>query len=173
MNNSATISCSIHRTILCQPCYSLRYNCATYGHQIQILQQHVHAPQEQQQVNVPQQQHNYGGDQRREGMFEFSCNGDNSCERWMLAMNCEACLASNAVVYCAEHDQVLCSNCDLMIHYSDDVVPPHMRSVLCVTCKRVSRSFRIGGHLFNLPPPIPPAAPDEVSASVTTGPYLP
>ncbi|CAH8256550.1 unnamed protein product [Arabidopsis lyrata] len=102
-------------------------------------------------------------------MFQMSCNGNNDCERWMFALECESCIASNAVVYCAQEDFFLCDNCDRVMH-NHEVIPPHMRCKLCETCKRLSRNFLIGAYHFSLPPTPLAVAAEEVSALQSSGP---
>ncbi|VVA94079.1 unnamed protein product [Arabis nemorensis] len=169
MINPAILLCCEHKINLCQSCYSLDYNCASYGHITRTINRFPQQHHDHNNIHHHEQEHmpHLVGVQRREGMFAMRCNGNNNCERWMFAMNCESCLASNVVVYCEVEDQLLCNNCDRMIHLPE-AVPPHMRSVLCVTCKRVSRNFLIGANQFSLPPTPTLAAPEEVSAS--TGP---
>jgi len=164
--------------VLCQSCYSHHYNCATNGHQTQVVfanmnnqhHDHAHMPHVvHHNNNNNHQQQRVGGHQRRAEMFERSCHGDNNCERWMFAMRCELCVASNsnAVVYCPTHNQILCDSCDRMIHSHEDAVPPHSRCKLCVNCKRPSRRFLIGGYQFNFPPVHPPAS-EEIPVTPPT-----
>ncbi|XP_010454314.1 PREDICTED: uncharacterized protein LOC104736055 [Camelina sativa] len=166
--NPGLLICFDHKIVLCQSCYSLRYNCVPDGHRYEIVNlvplhlnnpyhehQHQHQHHEREHM-LPHVVHL----QRREGMFEMSCNGHNNCERWMFAMKCESCVASNAVVYCPQHDHLLCDNCDRVIHFTNHqgrAVTPHMRFVLCVSCKRLSRNFLIEDSCFSLSPTHPPA----------------
>ncbi|CAA7012771.1 unnamed protein product [Microthlaspi erraticum] len=164
MNNPALLLCFDHRLSLCQSCYSQRYNCASYGHRNQILSSLPHQQQHHNNHNNqhprpqhPEQEHRLGhNDQIRRLMFGPICVGDNDCERWMFAMDCEECKASNAVVYCYQHDSLLCDNCDRVNH----PFLPHVRARLCVTCKRPSRFYHIGYvNVMIIPPYHPPAAP--------------
>ncbi|EFH62975.1 hypothetical protein ARALYDRAFT_893712 [Arabidopsis lyrata subsp. lyrata] len=174
MVNPASLVCSIHMIILCLSCYVLHYNCVTFGHHIQPIN---NFPERVQFLENPQHyhghehdhEHHVGDYQRREGMFQMSCNGNNDCERWMFALECESCIASNAVVYCAQEDFFLCDNCDRVMH-NHEVIPPHMRCKLCETCKRLSRNFLIGAYHFSLPPTPLAVAAEEVSALQSSGP---
>ncbi|XP_006301438.2 zinc finger protein HD1 [Capsella rubella] len=191
MVNPSLLLCSDDGISLCQPCYSSHYNCTTHGHRIQIVNrfplhynQNNNTYQHHGLAHVPHVVQHHGNNnnqqQRRAGMFEMSCNGDNNnCERWMFAMRCESCLASDAVVYCRGHDKLMCHNCDQMLHLQE-AVPPHLRCKLCGNCKRPSNSFLIGadGHHFTYPPApivLPPPAPihpppaEVVSAALSTG----
>ncbi|EFH62889.1 hypothetical protein ARALYDRAFT_338347 [Arabidopsis lyrata subsp. lyrata] len=184
--NPSILLCYEDGKALCQSCYSTHYNCAPNGHHIQIVRRiqypnnntqhhdHAHMPHvvdhnnnnNRQQHHQEHVQHEGGHQQRRAGMFERSCHGDNNCERWMFAMGCELCLASssNAVVYCSAHNKLLCDDCDRMTHIQEATVPPHSRCKLCVNCKRPSSKFLIGGYHFNFPRVHPPAA-EEIPAS--------
>ncbi|XP_010417969.1 PREDICTED: uncharacterized protein LOC104703626 [Camelina sativa] len=184
--NPALLLCCDDEMALCQSCYSRYFKCTTLRHHIQILScfppphhnttnqhhEHAHMPHVVQHSNH-EHEHVAGlghQHQRRAGMFEMSCNGNTNCERWMFAMRCESCLASDAVVYCRGHDKLMCHNCDRVFHLHE-AVPPHLRCMLCGNCKRPSRYFLIGaaGHQFTFPPTVHPPAAEEVSASPSTG----
>ncbi|CDY24529.1 BnaA01g22330D [Brassica napus] len=100
-----------------------------------------------------------GDNERRKGMLQMICNGNNSCEI-LSAMGCESCLKADADSFCPQHNKFLCYNCDIKIHLPD-AVPPHMRCQLCVTCKRLSPTFLVGTYHFILPPTHPAAVAKE------------
>lgn len=164
MINPALLLCSDHMMVLCQSCYSHDYNCVAYGHHTQIINRFPRQDHNNKNKNKKYQhnhdddheQHQVGDNERRKGMFEMSCKGNNNCEGGMSAMDCESCLVSNAVIYCPQHNKLLCDDCDRMIHLPEAVLP-HLRCQLCVTCKRLSRTFLVKTSYFILPP-IPPAA---------------
>ncbi|KAG2317143.1 hypothetical protein Bca4012_068032 [Brassica carinata] len=178
MNNPALLLCSDHMIALCQSCYSRHYNCVASGHHIQIInrfpQQHhnnnnscngndLGSVNDHEHGNGNGNDHEHknhvGDNQRGKGLFQMSCNGNNSCEI-LSAMDCESCLKSDAVTYCPLHNKLLCYYCDIKIHLPEPV-PPHMRCLLCVTCKRLSPTFLVGMFRFVSPPTLPVAAANE------------
>ncbi|CAF2152705.1 unnamed protein product [Brassica rapa subsp. narinosa] len=186
MINPALLLCSNHMIVLCQSCYSRHYNCVAYGHHVQIInrfpQQHHNNDNnyggndhcngnyhehgngnDHEHENWKDHDHEHknhvGDNERRKGMLQMICNGNNSCEI-LSAMGCESCLKADADSFCPQHNKFLCYNCDIKIHLPD-AVPPHMRCQLCVTCKRLSPTFLVGTYHFILPPTHPAAVAKE------------
>lgn len=172
--NPGILFCSDHSIVLCQSCYSWLYNCVADGHHTQVINRYNGNNYEDDYSNG--HEHPAGDNNRnKKRMFKMTCRGNNICEKRMSAMDCESCLASDAVLYCPQHNKLLCDNCDLMIHVPE-ADPPHLKCELCVNCKKLaltpllktcdflkpSKRLRLPRRRLVNPPPHPTAAAEEV-----------
>ncbi|XP_010496104.1 PREDICTED: B-box domain protein 30-like [Camelina sativa] len=63
-------------------------------------------------------------------------------------VRCELC-DENAAVYCEADAAFLCRNCDTWVHSANFLARRHLRSVICSTCRKLTRRFLVGDN-FNV-----------------------
>ncbi|XP_010449956.1 PREDICTED: B-box domain protein 30-like [Camelina sativa] len=88
-------------------------------------------------------------------------------------VRCELC-DKNATVYCEADAAFLCRKCDTWVHSANFLARRHLRSVICSTCRKLTRRFLVGDNFNAVLPEIRTMArgEDEVDSTDHKVPFV-